>query len=100
MVVVYRCRYCGYILYVHWRVGQNSYGVPMPSEIADMYGGVCPGCGRWLGRPGPGDVYVVADRDLVRMRIEILRQELVEQRRPRLTLLVPVRPAREVAAHA
>ena len=57
-MIVYRCRVCGYVLYVVRRVGQDSYGVPTPSEVIRMYGGVCPRCGHRLGRPGPGDVTV------------------------------------------
>ncbi len=48
MPVVYRCSRCGYILFVFVRVGQNSYGVPTPSELANQYGGVCPMCGKQL----------------------------------------------------
>ena len=97
--VVYRCRQCGYILYVFWRVGQSSYGVPTPSEIMSYYGGVCPRCGRPLQRPSIRDVIVVAGRELVEARIGLLKRLLEEQRRPRL-LHLPVRPAGEVAADA
>ena len=96
--VVYRCRSCGYVFYVHWRVGQNSYGVPTPSEVSSWYGGLCPRCGTPLGRPSLQDIDVVADRELVRMRVELLKQELEDQRKPRLLLHVPVRHT-EVAVH-
>ncbi len=100
MPIVYRCSSCGYVLYVHWRVGQSSYGVPTPSEVSSWYGGVCPRCGHRLGsKPSIDDVDVVADRELVEMHVKLLKQELEEQRRPRLSLHVPVRPAREVALH-
>ena len=97
--VVYRCRQCGYILYVFWRVGQNSYGVLTPSEVISMYGGVCPRCGHPLRRPGLQDLSVTADRDLVRMRVELLKQELEDRRKPRLLLHVPVRHTSEVTLH-
>lgn len=81
MPVVYRCRNCGYILYVHWRVGQNSYGVPTPSEVASWYGGLCPRCGRKLNvKPDNDDVYVVAGRELVAERTRILERLLIGQR--------------------
>jgi len=86
MPVVYRCRECGHVLYVFERVGLSSYGLPTPSEIASWFGGLCPRCGRRLGRPQPGDVDTVADRELVRMRVELLKRELEERRRPRLVL--------------
>ena len=98
--VVYRCSRCGYILYIHWRVGQSSYGVPTPSGLSSWYGGVCPRCGHRLGRPGLQDLSVIADRDLVKMRVELLERLLEEQRRPRLSRHVPVRSAREVAVNA
>lgn len=59
-MIVYRCRVCGYVLYVVLRVGQDSYGVPTPSEVIRMYGGVCPRCGHRLGKSGPGDITVAA----------------------------------------
>ena len=76
MPVVYRCSHCGRVLYVHWRVGQNSYGVPTPSEIIARNGGVCPYCGHRLGRPSIDDIEDVEDRALVKMHVEALRQEL------------------------
>jgi len=100
MPVVYRCRVCGYVLYVHWRVGQSSYGVPTPSEVSSWYGGRCPRCGHPLARPGLDDVTVVADKELVVARVELLKRELEERRRPTLPILyVPVRRGVGVAAH-
>jgi len=40
------------------KVGQNSYGVPTPSELASWYGGVCPRCGAPLGKPSLNDIIV------------------------------------------
>jgi len=96
--VVYRCSSCGFILYVHWRVGQSSYGVPTPSEIVSMYGGVCPRCGHRLNtKPSIDDVDVVARRELVEARLRLLKR-LLEERPRLLALHVPVRRL-EVAAH-
>ncbi|MHC1628931.1 MAG: hypothetical protein ACXQTI_08890 [Candidatus Nezhaarchaeales archaeon] len=63
---MYRCSKCGKILYVFWRVGQSSYGVPTPSELASMYGGICPRCGKPLNiKPDPlKDVKIYTKRDL------------------------------------
>ena len=97
MVVVYRCKSCGYILFVFERVGQSSYGLPTPSELADMLGYHCPRCGRRLQLPSLEDVHAVAGRALVEARIKLLRDLLAEQRRPRL--LHVVKPTREVAVH-
>ena len=58
MPIVYRCKNCGFILHVFVRVGQNSYGVPTPSELASWYGGICPRCGAPLGRPTLSDIIV------------------------------------------
>ena len=58
MPIVYRCRACGHVLYAFCRVGQDSRGVPTPSEVISMYGGRCPRCGRRLEKPGLGDVDV------------------------------------------
>ncbi|KSW12200.1 hypothetical protein CF15_05415 [Pyrodictium occultum] len=58
MPVVYRCRVCGFILHVFVRVGQNSYGLPTPSELASQFGGICPRCGSPLGRPSLNDIVI------------------------------------------
>ena len=46
MPVVYRCSKCGKIIYVFWRSGQNYFGVPSPSELAEWNWGRCPHCGK------------------------------------------------------
>jgi hypothetical protein len=58
MPIVYRCRRCGFILHVFVKVGQNSYGVPTPSELASQFGGICPRCGAPLGKPSLNDIIV------------------------------------------
>ncbi len=73
MPVVYRCSRCGYILYVFVRVGQNSYGVPTPSELANQYGGVCPRCGKPLNtKPSYKDI--VIEPDGVKKLLEVLKE--------------------------
>jgi hypothetical protein len=57
--VVFRCGLCGYVLLVYARVGQDSRGVPTPSEVIGKYGGVCPRCGGRLRRPSVRDVSVL-----------------------------------------
>jgi len=54
---LYRCSRCGKILYVFWEVGQDCFGVPTPSEVASMYDGVCPYCGKPLGEKCEVKVY-------------------------------------------
>ncbi len=56
MPIVYRCKHCGFILHVFVRVGQNSYGVPTPSELMSQYGGICPRCGHPLEPPTMRDI--------------------------------------------
>ncbi|MET1128348.1 MAG: hypothetical protein ABWW70_03425 [Thermoproteota archaeon] len=58
MPVVYRCGVCGFILHIFVKVGQNSYGVPTPSEVISQFGGMCPRCGSELRRPGVRDVAI------------------------------------------
>ncbi|HIP66398.1 MAG TPA: hypothetical protein EYH08_07745 [Pyrodictium sp.] len=59
MPVVYRCSNCGYILDIFVKVGQNSYGVPTPSEVAARYGGYCPMCGKPLNtKPRLHDIVI------------------------------------------
>ena len=72
MPIVYRCSRCGYLLHVFVKVGQNSYGVPTPSELANQYGGVCPRCGKPLNtKPGIEDVRVYPDgRKIVEVLME------------------------------
>ena len=94
MPIVYRCRRCGYVLYVFARVGQSSYGVATPSEVKALFGGRCPRCGGLLGEPRARDVDVVADPGLVRARLEMLREELVSQHSSFLQVLRLVAPRR------
>ncbi|MET1101812.1 MAG: hypothetical protein ABWW69_04975 [Pyrodictiaceae archaeon] len=62
MPIVYRCSNCGYVLHIFVKVGQNSYGVPTPSELANQYGGYCPLCGKPLNiKPTIDDIIIVKD---------------------------------------
>ena len=99
MPIVYRCGNCGFILHVFVRVGQNSYGVPTPSELMSQYGGICPACGHPLHTPSLDDIVIKPDgrEELLRVleearetmkirwrRLEPLLQQLrleVERRR-------------------
>ena len=63
MPIVYRCRYCGFILHVFKRVGQDSYGIPTPSELSARYGGFCPRCGNRLSKPTLKDIVVKPSRE-------------------------------------
>jgi DNA-directed RNA polymerase subunit RPC12/RpoP len=70
--IVFRCSRCGYILHVFVKVGQNSYGVPTPSELANQYGGVCPRCGKPLNtKPSLDDIKIYTDRAKV---LEVLEE--------------------------
>ena len=63
MPIVFRCGRCGYILHIFVKVGQNSYGVPTPSELSNQYGGVCPRCGKPLNtKPSLDDIKIYADK--------------------------------------
>jgi len=62
MPVIYRCRICGFILHVFKRVGQDSYGMPTPSELSARYGGFCPRCGNRLSKPTLKDIIVKPSR--------------------------------------
>jgi hypothetical protein len=59
--VRYRCKQCGFILYEYNEdIGRRKYwGVPTPSDIAGIYNGVCPRCGRKLNtKPTRDDIIV------------------------------------------
>ncbi len=59
MPVVYRCSNCGAPLEIFVKVGQNSYGVPTPSEVATKYGGTCFYCGAPLKvKPSIDDIEI------------------------------------------
>lgn len=73
MPVVYRCSSCGFPLYVFARVGQSTSGVPTPSQIIYMYGGVCPRCGKPLRPPSLRDIVIDAN---VEVRVDEIRGEL------------------------
>ncbi len=59
MPVIFRCSKCGKILYVFNRVGQDYYGIPTPSEVISLYGGVCPQCGSKLKIPTVNDIKIM-----------------------------------------
>ena len=58
MPVIFRCSKCGKILYVFNRVGQDYFGIPTPSEVISLYGGVCPQCGSRLKIPSVNDIKI------------------------------------------
>ncbi|MEM1961758.1 MAG: hypothetical protein QXY48_01575 [Sulfolobales archaeon] len=49
--VVYRCGSCHHVLYEFLKVGQDSYGLPTPSELIAKIGDHCPNCGKKLRLP-------------------------------------------------
>lgn len=51
MPVIYRCSSCNYVLYEFLKVGQDSYGLPTPSELIAKIGDSCPNCGKKLRIP-------------------------------------------------
>ncbi len=51
MVVRYVCKHCGYIIWEFREVGQDYYGIPTPSEIMLVTGGICPRCKHELSMP-------------------------------------------------
>ncbi|HWQ16567.1 MAG TPA: hypothetical protein VNL13_01870 [Sulfolobales archaeon] len=64
MAVLYVCRGCDEVIYVFSRVGQDSFGLPTPSELRGRVSSKCPKCGRELGAPGINDVIIVRRGEL------------------------------------
>jgi len=60
MPVRYLCRHCGAILWEFKHVGQDYYGLPTPTEVINVYGGICPNCKRELRRPSLNDIRINA----------------------------------------
>ncbi len=58
MPVRYRCRHCGAVLWEFKYVGQDYYGLPSPSEVMNVYGGICPVCKRELRAPSTEDIKI------------------------------------------
>jgi len=85
MPVVYRCKHCGTILHIFFKVGQDYYGIPTPSEVISLFGGVCPKCGTRLRAPSIQDIHVVHLASAVRLRIE----EMLARMRERVEEHVP-----------
>jgi len=56
--VIYKCRRCGHVLFEFLRVGQDSYGLPTPSELIAKIGDSCPKCGSRLRVSGLDDIKV------------------------------------------
>ncbi len=69
MPVVYKCRNCGTILHVFYKVGQDYYGIPTPSEVISLFGGVCPRCGSKLRIPQLQDIRIVHLASAIRLRL-------------------------------
>ncbi len=59
LAVIYVCRGCDEIIYTFNRVGQDSFGLPTPSELRGRVSARCPKCGRGLGAPGINDIIIV-----------------------------------------
>ena len=98
-MIVYRCRSCGFILYVFARVGQDSYGAPTPSELISAYGGICPRCGAPLRPPTLNDIIVKTGED-ARLETKLAMAEL-EKQHPRLyRRLLDIMAPRKATAHA
>lgn len=85
MPVVYRCRQCGTILHVFFKVGQDYYGIPTPSEVISLFGGICPKCGARLHIPSIQNIRVVHLASAIRLRIE----EVLAKTRERLEEHIP-----------
>ncbi len=58
MVVRYVCKHCGYVIWEFKEVGQDYYGIPTPSEIMLVTGGVCPRCKHELSIPNIKDIKI------------------------------------------
>ncbi len=69
MPVVYKCRNCGTILHVFYKVGQDYYGIPTPSEVISLFGGVCPRCGSKLRVPQLQNIRIVHLASAIRLRL-------------------------------
>lgn len=60
MPVRYMCSHCKAILWEFKHVGQDYYGLPTPTEVINVYGGICPNCKRELKRPSLQDIKIKA----------------------------------------
>ncbi len=58
MPVRYICRHCGTVLWEFKHVGQDYYGLPTPTEVMNVYGGICPNCKRELRKPDLEDIRI------------------------------------------
>lgn len=88
MPVVYRCKHCGTVLHVFFKVGQDYYGIPTPSEVISLFGGVCPKCGARLHVPSLQDIRIVHLASAVKLRIEEMlarTKEHIEEHVPTVT---------------
>ncbi|MEM4487841.1 MAG: hypothetical protein QXK88_03435 [Desulfurococcaceae archaeon] len=51
MVIRYKCKHCGQVLYEFKGVGQSYIGVPTPIEVVKLIGYICPSCKKTLDNP-------------------------------------------------
>ncbi len=69
-MIYYVCRSCNVVIYKFVRVGQDSFGLPTPSELRARVSVRCPRCGRELGAPGVNDIFVFRSG-----RVKVVRNE-------------------------
>lgn len=58
MAIKYRCKECGETIYVHGKIGQNSFGIPTPGELIIRVGSRCPKCGHMFQKPDINDIII------------------------------------------
>lgn len=74
LVVIFRCRNCGTILFRFSRVGQDFYGLPTPEELRARIGGKCPICGTIPIKPTADNVLIMSSRSQM---LRYLRSSIV-----------------------
>ncbi len=57
-MIYYVCRLCKVVIY-KYRYGQDSFGLPTPSELRIRVSVKCPRCGRELGVPSVNDIFIL-----------------------------------------
>ncbi len=68
MPVYYVCKSCNLMIY-KFRVGQDFFGLPTPSELRARITVKCPRCGRELGVPSVNDILI-----LKRGRVKVVKK--------------------------
>ncbi|RLC36755.1 hypothetical protein DRH29_03885 [candidate division Kazan bacterium] len=77
-MIVYRCSKCGKIIYAYY-YGKDFLGVPTPSEVRAMLGGICPYCKKPLKKPTLEDVKIYPREEVLKNKKLVMELQRISK---------------------